>query len=338
MNPNTLLQCAHEKKKKWQHLSASERSEISILKRKNYSLRAIAKALHRSVSSISDELKRNRVHGVYDPQKAAHKAYVCRRESKYQGMRIVENPRLQTFVEEHLYDDQSPQNIAGRIRKHEKRLPSISKDSVYRFIRSVYGRKIESYRHGRKKKRVHPRGRATSLSARTFIDKRPTHINARRRVGDAEADFIVSGRSGRGILLVVVDRTLRTAFIEQILTVSASNMHQAFLRIQKRFPELRTITTDNDILFRKHQILAELLGVRIYFCHPYHSWEKGTVENANGVIRKDIPKGADISRYSKKFIRKIEDKLNRRFLDCLEHRTPGEVLAIARKRKKRRSA
>lgn len=319
-------------------MSAGERDEISILKRKRYSLRAIAKALHRSVSSISDELKRNRVRGVYDAKKAAHKAYARRRESKYQGMKIVGNPQLQKFVEKGLYDDQSPQNIAGRIKKHEKYLSTVSKDSVYRFIRSVYGRKIESYRNTRKKKRVYRRGRTASLSDRTSIDKRPKHINARRRIGDVEADFIVSGKSGHGILLVVVDRMLRVTFIEQILKVSVVNVHRAFLRIQKRFPEMRTITTDNDILLRNHEALATLLEARIYFCHPYHSWEKGTVENTNGVIRKDIPKSSDISRYSKRFVQKIEDKLNRRFLYCLSHQTPAEALALARKRKKRRSA
>lgn len=253
-------------------------------------------------------------------------------------MKIVENTILRTFVEELLYDDQSPQNIAGRIKKREKHLPQVSKNSVYRFVRSVYGRKIESYRNGRRQRQRRRRSRARSLSERTFIDKRPKHINARMRSGDTEADFIVSGKTGRGILLVVVDRKLRTTFIEHILDVSVPNVHKAFLRIQKRFPELRTITTDNDILFRNHKVLAALLGVRIYFCHPYHSWEKGTVENTNGVIRKDIPKGSDLSRYSKKFIQKIEDKLNRRIMECLNYRTPAEVLAAVRKRKERRSA
>lgn len=276
--------------------------------------------------------------GTYDAKKATHKAYVRRKQSKYQGMKIVEHPDLRKFVEELLYDDQSPENIAGRIKKRRTGLPNVSKNSVYRFIESVYGRKIESYRDERKQRARQRRARARSLSDRIFIDKRPKHINARMRVGDVEADFIVSGKSGKGILLVVVDRKLRTTFVELILKVSVANVHKAFLRIQKRFPELHTITTDNDILFRDHQTLAELLGVRIYFCRPYHSWEKGTVENTNGVIRKDIPKGANISRYSKVFIQKLEDKLNRRILKCLDYQTPAEVLAAVRKRKERRGA
>lgn len=84
--------------------------------------------------------------------------------------------------------------------------------------------------------------------------------------------------------------------------------------------------------------MEQLLVVKIYFCHPYHSWEKGTVENANRHIRKDIPKGSDISRYSRRFIKAIEEKLNRRILKCLDHRTPDEVVAEHRKRKQRKSA
>jgi IS30 family transposase len=76
-----------------------------------------------------------------------------------------------------------------------------------------------------------------------------------------------------------------------------------------------------------------LLGIRTYFCHPYHSWEKGSIENANGVIREDIPKGSDISRHSKRFIRKIEERLNRRPMEVLDSFTPDELLAKHRKRR-----
>jgi IS30 family transposase len=290
------------------------------------------------VSTISDELKRNKKKGRYDAKKASHKAYVRRKESKYQMMKIVGNRELKDFIEKSLYDGQSPENIAGRIRKHEKHLPNIGKDSIYGFIGSVYGRKIESFRN-KKKQRKRGRGKkVTELKDRTFIDKRPKHINIRQRVGDAEADFIVSGKYGRGILLTLADRKLRTSFIEQILDVSIKNVHISFLRIKQRFPELKTFTTDNDVLFKHHKELERLLQVKIYFCHPYHSWEKGTIENTNKHIRKDIPKGSDISKYSRQFIRSIEDKLNRRFMDVLDHESPSEALERHRQRKKRRGA
>lgn len=103
---------------------------------------------------------------------------------------------------------------------------------------------------------------------------------------------------------------------------------------------MKTMTTDNDLLFERHKDLEKLLRIKIYFCHQYHSWEKGTIENTNGVIRRDIPKGSDVSRYSKRFIADLEAKLNRRPMECLEDRTPQEVLDTHRERirknKKRR--
>ena len=309
--------------------------EIKILTHKKYSLRSIAGALERSVSTISDELKRNKVKGIYDAKKAQHKAYVRRQEAKYQGMKIVDYPPLHSFVEENLWHEQSPHAIAGRIRRREKHLPSISGDSIYRYIASVYGRKIEAHRRRKRPKHRTRRTKLKKIDDRVFIDKRPLIINKRMRIGDAEADFIVSRRDRKGILLVVVDRKLRAVFLELILIVTIERVHAAFVRIKKRYGEMRTATTDNDILLQRHRELAALLEVKIYFCHPYHSWEKGSVENANKHIRKYIPKGSDLSRYSKRFIRSVEGKLNDRILACLDYRTPHEMLERARKQKKR---
>lgn len=297
-------------------------------------MRDIARALGRSVSTISDEVRLNSVSGVYDPAQAHHKAYVRRKYAKYQGMKIVHHPSLRDEVSARLMDDQSPQAIAGYVSRYKKALPAISKDSIYRFINSPYGRKIEIHRWLKQQRRKKRRPATAKLRDRTFIDKRPAPINARKGIGHAEADFIVSGKYGTGMLLVVVDRALRTAFLERILPVSIQNVELAFGRIKRRYPELQTLTMDNDILFAKHEELANLLGVRIFFCHPYHSWEKGTVENTNKVIRRDIPKGSDMSRYSKRFIGALERKLNRRPMQCLEYRTPQEMMDTCRKRPK----
>ena len=94
------------------------------------------------------------------------------------------------------------------------------------------------------------------------------------------------------------------------------------------------MTTDNDVLWEHHERLEKLLGITVYFCHPYHSWEKGTIENTNGEIRKDIPKSSDISKYSKQFIKKVESKINNRFMECLKFLTPHEALERHRARKK----
>jgi len=249
-------------------------------------------------------------------------------------MKIVSNKEIQSFVDNKLYDDQSPEVIAGRINTQESFDISVSKDSIYRYINSIYGRKIEVYRQKKKQRRrkrivIHP-----TLLDRVFIDERPKYINDRIRFGDMEADFVVSGKGGSGILLVVVDRRSRMAFLALIKVVNILNVHDALMGIQKQYPYMKSITLDNDILFRKHKELSNLLNVPLYFCHPYHSWEKGTVENANKYIRRDIPKGKDLSKYSDEQIHSLEEKLNRRSMKCLNYKTPYEVLQEYLKQKK----
>ncbi len=251
-------------------------------------------------------------------------------------MKIIENRKLKKFVVEKLYDDQSPRAIAGRLKRREKKLNYVSKNGIYSYIKSVYGRRIEYHRKRRKQRRRRSRAKLTKLLDRTFIDKRPKYIDKRKRFGDAEADFIVSGKSGKGILLVVVDRKTRTSFLERIVSVKITNVHKAFLKIKRRFPDMKTITTDNDILLQRHKELEKLLRIKIYFCHPYHSWEKGTVENTNKYIRKDIPKGSSISSYSRSFIYNLEKKLNRRIMECLKFRTPAEAFGEERKKTKKK--
>lgn len=266
------------------------------------------------------------VNGEYNASKANHKAYVRRKDSKYQGMKIVSNAEIQNFVDKKLLDDQSPSAIAGRISQQESFRVLVSKDSIYRYIKSVHGRKIEVYRQAKKQRRrkrivIHP-----TLLNRTFIDKRPIYINTRKRFGDMEADFVVSGKGGSGILLVVVDRKSRLVFLRLLKVVSIQNVHDSLLEIQKKYTLIKSITLDNDILFRRHKELSSLLGVPLYFCHPYHSWEKGTVENVNKYIRRDIPKGRDLSKYSDEYIQWLADKLNRRSMKCLNYKTPTEML------------
>lgn len=303
-------------------------------------MREIAKALGRKVSTIWYEVKSNSVNGRYSAKKADLKAGVRRQNAKYQGMKIVASPGLRQSVEKKLREGRSPESIAGRINQHEQHVSSISADSIRRFLKSVYGRKIESFRKTLliKQKRRHKRSKANKLKDRTFIDKRPKIIAKRGRVGDSEADFIVSGKSGEGYILTVEDRKLRVSFLEPVLPVTIENMEKAFLRIKERYPELRTITTDNDLLFACHKRLAKLLNVKIYFCYPYHSWEKGAIENVNGEIRKYIPKGSDLSKYSLEFLRSIEQKLNDRYMECLKYFTPQEMLDTYRARKKRANA
>lgn len=301
------------------------------------SLRRIAKRLGRSPNTISEELTRNQVSGAYDPEKADRKAYQRRKNAKYQGMKVVAHRELQRRVDELLYDDLSPEAAAGRITNHERHLPSVSKNSIRRYIGSPYGATVAWHRmqQKRKRKRSKKRPKVANLTDRRFIDNRPKYIQHRERVGDAEADFMLSGKTGRGIILTLADRKIRVSFLEQILRVTIVNVHRAFQKIKKRFPELRSVSTDNDLLLAKHKVLEKLLDIKIYFCHPYHSWEKGTIENTNKYVRKDIPKGSDISRYAKRFIKQLEAKLNRRPMQILKYHTPQELLDRHRNRKKR---
>ena len=270
--------------------------------------------------------------GEYNPTKAQHKVYVKRHMASFRGKSVVASKELREFIEKHLVLGQSPAAISGRIRYREKHLPYVSKDTIYRYLRSPYGKII-----GMKlKKKKRPKGGAKKkkLNDRVFIEKRPKIIEKRGRVGDIEGDFIVSCKSGRGILLTATDRKLRVSFLELIHDVSIDEVHRAFLRIQKRFPEIKTMTIDNDILFKMHKTLAKLLGLKIYFCHPYHSWEKGSIENANKFIRKYIPKGSDFSNYTQNEIMLVEKKCNARFMECLNFATPLELLNECRQKQK----
>lgn len=275
------------------------------------------------------------------PIKAHHKAIVRRKASKFQGMKIVVEPELQTFIKQELLKWQSPSAIAGRLATGVDGLPFASRDTIERFVRSVHGRHLEyqlkilkqKNNKGRKKRLY-----TETLQDRTFIDDRPAFIANRERVGDVEADFIVSGKTGTGCLLTVVDRKIRYGFIRKILPVTITNVEAAFLDIQRQFPELTSITIDNDILLRYHKRLEALLGVPIYFCHAYHSWEKGSIENYNKQVRKYVKKGSDISQYNDKYLQFVTIRLNGRFMSVLDYKTPEECLGEHRQNPKNKTS
>lgn len=254
-------------------------------------------------------------------------------------MKVVENATLRTFVDSGLKEGRSPESIAGRLKYQEKTRTYVSKEGIKTYLKSVYGRQIESLRKKlfqTKKPRNKRRSKGT-LDGRKFIEKRPQIATLRQRVGDVEADFILSGKHGRGILLTVADRKTRVSFIEQILIPTIKNMECAFLKIKKRFPEMKTITTDNDLLFQHHLKLEKILNVKIYFCNPYHSWEKGTIERTNKEIRKYIPKGSNISFYTPSFVKKVETTINDRWMTILKFASPAELVQKFRERKRRRT-
>lgn len=232
-------------------------------------------------------------------------------------------------------DDQSPEHIAWRIRKYHKDLPYVSGVTIRTYIESVHGRRIEAHRKSVFRKRRRRKKLPYAITNKRMIDTRPRYIKDRKRIGDTEGDFIVSGKEGKGYLFVCADRKSRAPFLELVLPVSIRTVENAIRRIKKRFPELTTLTFDNDLLFIHHKDMERKFQVKIYFCHAHSPWEKGFVENRNKLIRRYIPKGSDLSQYTRKFIRNLEEKLQRQIMKCLDYRTPGEILERHRKRKKK---
>ena len=313
--------------KNYKHIKETERLEIALLKEKGHSNRDIAKMLERSPNTISFEINNNSVRGRYDPRKAQHKAYAKRKYSKYQGMKVAGDSRLRNYVEEKLERDWSPEEVSGRLKEIDRHIKYASRGAIYKFVYSVYGRLLEQrLRYRGKKKRRDKRQKVSQLENRVFIDKRPKVIGKKQRYGDWEGDFIVSGKSGKGTLIVLYERKAMYTIIKKITSRSCAVVNRYIREMTGGFVCFNSLTIDNDISFRKHEELSGLLGAPVYFCHPYHSWEKGGVENINKLIRQYIPKGSDISRYSDNFIREIETKLNNRPRKSLNYKTPLEVM------------
>jgi len=315
-----------EKKRKYHHIKKAERLEIAILLKRGYKRKEIAQVLKRSKGTISDEIKRNSVKGFYDPHKAQHKAYVKRKYSKYQGMKVAQDNQLRGYVEEKIKKDWSPEEIAGRIKNIDSQIKYASRGAIYKFIFSPYGRNLEKHLRYKGKKKRKKREKVSKLKNRVFIDQRPAFINNRERFGDWEIDFIVSGREGKGALLVFHERKARYTIIEKVASRSPDIVNQHIQKVTGGFACFNSLTLDNDISFQKHEELSERIGLPLYFCHPYHSWEKGGVENTNKLIRQYVPKGSDISKYSDKKLQEIEAKLNNRPRKCLGYKTPLEVM------------
>lgn len=313
-----------------------DRNEIHKLVRKKWKQADIASRVGVTQGAISGELTRNTRKGrLYDAKYAEHKSRVNRRYKHVRSNSIANNSELKKTIEAYLLDDQSPEHISQRIKKYRKDLPYVSGVTIRTYVKSVHGRRIEAHRNKIYKKRRTRRRISEEITDKRIIDKRPKYIKDRKRIGDAEGDFIVSGKDGKGFIFVCPDRKSRAPFLEKILPVSIKTVENGIGRIKKRFPELKSLTFDNDLLFIHHKKMEKKFWIKIYFCHKHSPWEKGTVENRNKIIRRYIPKGSDLSQYPRKFIQKIEDKLQRQIMECLDHRTPREILERHRKRKKK---
>ena len=313
-----------------QHITSSERLEISILLGKDYSLREIAKVLGRSHSSLSREVSRNKGEGCYFPKKAMQKAYARRKYSKYQGMKLEDREELKKYVITHLEKHWTPEEISGRLKYEDKSWEYISAKGIYRWLYSSYGQRDCFFlpkQHFKPKRRRGKKTERSLIPDRVGIEERPEGANDRSEYGHFETDTVVSGKrtGSKAALDVLVERKARYTRLRKIPNLKPKTNNRALKKIAKNV-KMSTLTYDNGIENREHKALAHELQIQTYFCRPYHSWEKGTIENTNGRIRRFIPKGADLSQYSSADIQIVEDWLNHTPRKCLNYQTPYEIM------------
>jgi len=264
------------------------------------------------------------------PKRAKAKARNRRKLSKYQGMKVNERQELETYITSKLRLKWAPEEIAGRLKEVDKHLPYISGKGIYKWLYSAYGQK---YCHLLPKQRCKPRKRRKKnpkremIPNRVGIEHRPVKANERTEFGHFEEDTMVSGRKtkSKAALAVFCERKARYSKLKGMRNMKPKTHVRAQKKMAKTL-RMKTITYDNGIENKNHEEVATELSVRTFFCNPYSSWEKGTVENTIGRIRRFIPKGADVSKYTDKQIQKIEDWLNHTPRKCLNYRTPYEIM------------
>lgn len=297
----------------YKHLQEKERFVIESLWRAQTSIRGIALILGRSPNTISREIKRRK---IYQAEKAHHHAYLKRYRSKRMCMKVAMDVFLNRFVQEKIHEKWSPKQMSGYLKNQGIR---VSSKAIYKFIGRrglnhllFWGR--NQHKRGKKVYRYHQ-----VPDDRKYIEERPVLLG----VGHYEMDFMVS-RKSTWVLLVIVDRMSKQTFVEKLPNRKRTTIHRALSKIFTGKP-LRSITTDNDIAFSGWKQLEVLLDTQIFFCHPYHSWEKGLVENTNRWIREFVSNQRDMSTVTDQELVAIDRYLNWRPREIIGFRFPSEV-------------
>ncbi len=274
-------------------------------------------------STISRELRRNRGEKGYRPYQADELAYG--RQCEAYRSRIAWQTWQQ--VERLLKQDWSPEQISGRLKLEHQ--PSVSHESIYLYIYADKRRGGTLHQHLRSQKKQRKRYsgyiRRGQIPNRTSIDQRPKIVASKGRFGDWEADTIIGARHKRGILSAV-ERKSKLTRLRQLQTKAAAEMKDASVALLGPLADrVHTITVDNGKEFCEHELIALRLQARIYFAHPYASWERGLNENTNGLVRQYFPKKYDFARITNSDLQQVEDLLNNRPRKTLGYRTPNEV-------------
>lgn len=303
-------------KKKYRQLSFEERFVIEVMYRGGAVIRRIAEFLNRSPNTVSREVRKNSVRGVYGAGKAKEKVSARRWRAKSQCLKVALDGFLSSFVEKRLKEKWSPRQISGYLLR-ELGIRCSAK-AIYKFAESRGLCRFLFWgwnNHKSGQKRGHWK---TVKDGRRFIDERPEA----REAGHFELDFIMSKESG-WVLLVVVDRCTKRAWVVKLPNRKRTTIRSALSALCRGI-EVKSITTDNDIAFTCWRELETLLNTQIYFTHPYHSWEKGLVENTNRWIRVFVPKRRDIASVSEEEMDEIHSFLNDRPRECIGFKSPRE--------------
>lgn len=323
----------------YKHLSIEEREKIQELLWQKQSIRTIAKAIGRPASSVSREIKRNIPNGRkrYTPRLAQVRAEE-KRKSRGRKDRL-KSRRIREYVTDHLTIGWSPEQIAGRMGL--EKIGSISHEAIYQFIYAQVHRGGNGVvkpgcpdfrahlkrRHKRRAKKGMRKGQRVLKPCGPSIDERPDIVDLRTRIGDWETDTVESRNHLPGIN-TLVERKTGYVCITKLLSRSALSTREAIAERLLPFPAF-TLTADNGPENREWQELITLTGIAYYLAHPYHSWERGTNENTNGLIRWYFPKGTDFSIISLEEIAEVERALNSRPRKRLGWRTPLEAMGVA---------
>jgi IS30 family transposase len=311
------------------HLSLFERQRLfEWYHREKRSIREIGRLLGRSHSTISREIRRN-MSNYYVPTyypNVAHRYYQVKVRKR------VKRPRLKTIemqrhVSEKLKAGWTPEVISGRLKK-EKSAVYVNHESIYQYIYKE-ARELIQYlprKHKKRRKKYPVRKYAEKTSHKTSILERPESINNRSEAGHWESDT-VECKTRKGGLNVVLERTFRLIRITKLPSKKSIDTKNALKQKLSKLPGsfVKSVTYDNGPENARHIETNSDLSCESYFCQPYHSWEKGAVEQVNGLIRRFLPKGTDISNIHHSSIRKIENLLNNRPRKCLGYKTPNEA-------------
>ena len=314
----------------YHQLTSEERYELSALRKQGFSQAYIARALGRHPSTISREVRRNsREDGGYRPGTADDFARWRRARSRRNSQFTAADWELVTAC---LKEDWSPEQIAGRLKRDG--LLSISHETIYRFVWQDrrYGGSLHNHLRQRSKTRRKRYGGYDSrgrLAGKRPISDRPPGAENRSRVGHFEGDTIMGSSNDSHCLLILVDRKTGYTLAGKLSsrTVAATNRRAKTL-IRRSPRSVRTLTVDHGTEFHGYKDIEQATDVRFYFATPYHSWERGTSENTNGLFRQYFPKRQSLAHVSQRHCSKIAAKLNRRPRKRLNYLTPEECFVL----------